>query len=187
MVRSYRPDPVDADAIERIVRTIRRAPSAGFSQGVRLIVVTESEARRSVGDLIANGAWSDWIATAPVHVVLLVSESDYHARYQEQDKLIEEGAEIDWPVPYWYVDAGAALMLLLLAAIDEGLAAGFFGADPAEGARLKELLVIPDAITLVGVVTLGYEAPDAEHPAISDALRRRRRPLAELIRRERWR
>ena len=37
------------------------------------------------------------------------------------DKL-SDGEEIDWPVPYWFVDAGAALMLVLLAAIDEGLA-----------------------------------------------------------------
>jgi hypothetical protein len=33
MVRSYLPDPIERETIERIVRTVRRAPSAGFSQG----------------------------------------------------------------------------------------------------------------------------------------------------------
>ena len=30
-------------------------------------------------------------------------------------------------MPYWYVDAGALFMLLQLAALDEGLAAGVYG------------------------------------------------------------
>ena len=42
------------------------------------------------------------------------------------DKL-DDGEEIEWPVPYWFVDAGAALMMLLLASLDEGLAAGVSG------------------------------------------------------------
>jgi len=58
-----------------------------------------------------------------VHVLVCTREDDYHDRYRQPDKL-EDGQEIDWPVPFWFVDAGAALMLLLLAAIDEGLAAG---------------------------------------------------------------
>src|SRR5919199_334517 len=41
MVRAYEPEPIPRDAVERIVATVRRAPSAGFSQGQRLIVVTE--------------------------------------------------------------------------------------------------------------------------------------------------
>ena len=41
MVRNYRPDPVPAESIERILDAARKAPSAGFSQGVSFIVVTE--------------------------------------------------------------------------------------------------------------------------------------------------
>jgi nitroreductase len=186
MVRAYQPDAVDPRAIERIVSTIRRAPSAGFSQGVRLLVVTEPQRRRHVAEVVASGEWAPWIATAPVHVVVLVREQDYHERYQEPDKLTDAGAETNWPVPYWYVDAGAALMLLLLAPLDEGLAAGFFGALPDEAARVKELLGIPDDIALIGIVTIGYEASDPEYERITMALKRRRRPLEELIRRERW-
>ena len=67
-----------------------------------------------------------------MHVLVCVREADYHERYQQVDKLVD-GQEIEWPVPFWYVDAGAALMLILLAAIDEGLAAGLSGVP--EGAR----------------------------------------------------
>jgi FMN reductase [NAD(P)H] len=51
MVRDYLPDPIDHETIERIVGTVRRAPSAGFSQGHRLVVVTEPETRRELARL----------------------------------------------------------------------------------------------------------------------------------------
>ena len=55
-------------------------------------------------------------------------EADYYERYQRLDKLeVTAGTEIEWPAPYWYVDAGAAAMVLMLAAIDEGLATAIFG------------------------------------------------------------
>ncbi len=69
---------------------------------------------------------------APVHVVVGMREESYHERYRKPDKLLEDGSEIDWHVPWWWVDAGKAMMLLLLAAIDEGLGAGLFGLFPAE-------------------------------------------------------
>src|SRR5437667_2000744 len=40
---------------------------------------------------------------------------------------ITGGTEIEWPAPYWYVDAGAAAMALMFAAIDEGLDTAIFG------------------------------------------------------------
>ena len=34
------------------------------------------------------------------------------------------------PVPYWYIDTGFTALLTLLAAVDEGLGAVFFGIPP---------------------------------------------------------
>ncbi len=135
MVRSYLPDPVPREAIERIVATVRRAPSGGFSQGHRLVVVTEAETRRELARLagedeyVAAGGQA-WISTAPVHVFVGTREESYHERYRKPDKL-RDGEEIGWPAPYWYVDAGAAFILLQLAAIDEGLASGVYGVLPS--------------------------------------------------------
>ncbi len=185
MVRSYRPDPVDPDAIERIIATARRAPSAGFSQGQYLVVVTEQETRAAIATLggedgyVADG-FLPWMSAAPVHVVVCVSEADYHARYRERDKLNEDGSEIDWPVPYWYVDVGATLMLLLLAAVDEGLAAGFFGVHRLEG--LNELLGIPWNVTPIGVATIGHPAAEQRQ----GSAKRGWKPLEDVVHRERW-
>src|SRR5205085_1119458 len=41
MVRHYSAEPVPREVLERIAATVRRAPSAGFSQGQRLLVVDD--------------------------------------------------------------------------------------------------------------------------------------------------
>jgi len=138
MVRSYRPDPVPREVIERIVATVRRAPSGGFSQGHRLVVVTDPAKRQALARLAGEGEYvaaggQAWISTAPVHVFVGTREESYHERYRKPDKL-RDGEEIGWPAPYWYVDAGAAFILLQLAAIDEGLASGVFGVLHRAGA-----------------------------------------------------
>lgn len=190
MVRAYTDEPVPRETVERVVATVRRAPSGGFSQGQRLLVVTDPETRQAIAELagepeyVARG-FEPWVSRAPVHVVVCTREEDYHERYRRPDKL-REGEEIEWPVPYWYVDAGAALMLVLLAAIDEGLGAGVFGVLAPEVPKLKELLGIPADVHFVGIVTLGHPAPDPRWSEGSSRLTQARRRLDELVRWERW-
>jgi len=94
MVRSYLPEPVPREVVERIVATVRRAPSGGFSQGHRLVVVTEPETRAALARLagekeyVAAGGQA-WISTAPVHVFVGTREESYHERYRKPDKLRE--------------------------------------------------------------------------------------------------
>ena len=184
MVRNYTGDPVPDDAIDRILAAARRGPSAGYSQGQKFIVVTDPDVRGAIAaaadedDYVANG-FDPWISSAPIHVVVCVREDDYHERYREDDKLVG-GAEIEWPVPYWWVDAGASLMLILLAAVDEGLAAGFVGFHALP--EIKGVLGIPDDVTPIGVVTIGYPAPDRK----SGSLKRGRKPETETVFRNRW-
>ena len=91
-----------------------------------------------------------------------------------------------WPVPFWHVDAGAALMLLLLAAVDEGLAAGVYGIPVEIDAAVRELLGIPAELALVAGVTIGRAAPDPAWSKVTSRATRPRRPLEELVRWERW-
>jgi FMN reductase [NAD(P)H] len=190
MVRSYLPDPIDRETIERIVRVVRRAPSAGYSQGHRLVVVTEHETRRELARLAGEDEYVEmgmprWISTAPVHVIVGVREESYHERYRKDDKLVD-GEEIGWPAPYWYVDSGALLMLLQLAALDEGLGTGIYGLTPEDVPPLKELLGLPEDIHFVCVVTIGRQPPDADDSPLVSRLTQSRKPLDELVRWERW-
>jgi FMN reductase [NAD(P)H] len=180
MVRRYLPDPVDQETLDRVVKVIHRAPSAGFSQGHRLVVVTDPQLRKQIADLYepsyASSGFAGWVGQAPVLIALCVREESYHERYRQPDKLDDEGNEINWPVPYWWFDSGSLLVLLQLAAANEGLATGFVGPH-VDG--LDELLGLPDDVGLAGLVTLGY-APE-EDGVRRDLFRQRRKPLDELV------
>lgn len=185
MVRNYTGEPVDADALERILEAGRRAPSAGHTQGQSFVAVTEAAGRRRLAELagepeyVARG-FDPWISRAGALVVVCVSEAAYHARYSEPDKIDETGNEIEWPVPFWWVDAGAAMMALLYAAVNEGLAAGFLGTHAVP--ELRAALGIPPHVEPIGIVTIGHPAPDRR----SGSLDRGRRPRDTVVHHERW-
>jgi len=184
MVRHYDGRPISRETLERIAATVRRAPSGGFSQGQRLLVVDDPAllAELAKGD---DPSLEPWFGSAPAHVLVLTREQDYHDRYTKADKL-QDGDEISWPVPFWYVDAGAALMLLLLAAIDEGLAAGVYGVPVEEQDRFRRLFELPDDLQIVAGITLGFAAPDPGWSAATSRATQRRRTLAELLRWNAW-
>ena len=184
MVRRYEPEPVPREAIERVVRSVRRGPSAGFSQGLRLVVVTEAERRRRLGQIVGE---ESWVGNAPVLVVVCVREDDYHDRYRQPDKLaLTGGVEIEWPIPFWYFDAGAAAMLILLAAIDEGYAAGLFGVFVEAIPAFREELGLPDDVEITCCITIGRAADADEASALSSRLTRSRRPEDDILHWERW-
>ncbi|MEN8113980.1 MAG: nitroreductase family protein [Actinomycetota bacterium] len=186
MVRNYTGDPVDAEALDRILVAAQRAPSAGFSQGVSFVVVTDAATRREIArlaheDEYVTDGFDPWISRAPVHVVVCVHKDSYLERYREADKGGPDAptaTEDGWPVPYWWVDAGASMMLLLLAVVDEDLAAGFLGSHAM--ADLGDLLDIPGDVDPIGVVTIGHPAADRR----SGSLNRGRR--SDAVHHEHW-
>jgi nitroreductase len=193
MVRHYAQEPVARESIERIASTVRRAPSAGYSQGQRLLVVTEPERRATIARIMSDAGWTTpedrepWLESAPVHVLVCTREDDYHDRYTSPDKLAQTGGiEIDWPVPFWFVDAGAALMLLLLAAIDEGLAAGLTGVEGAAAEQIRTAFGVPEDVTIVALVTIGVPAPDPGWSAVTSRRTQPRRELDAIVRWESW-
>jgi FMN reductase [NAD(P)H] len=187
MVRNYESEPVPRETLERIVATVRRAPSGGFSQGQRLLVVDDPALLEQIAALNADvpDGVEPWFGSAPAQIFVMTREADYHERYQKDDKL-QEGEEIEWPVPFWHVDAGAALMLVLLAAIDEGLGAAVYGIFPEEAEQLRTLLSIPRDFALVAGVTVGRPLPDPEWSKRSSRSTQRRRTLDELVSWNTW-
>jgi nitroreductase len=188
MVRSFRPDPVPPGVVERCLDLARRAPSAGHSQGWAFVVLAGPAETATYWDITlppsrrAGFRWQG-LLRAPVLVVVLLRPGAWVERYGEADKArtgLGAGEEA-WPVPYWWVDAGMAVEHLLLAAVDEGLGACFFGLFDHEAAVLAALRV-PEGWRGVGVVALGRPARD--EPGRSAG--RVRRALTEVIHHGRW-
>ncbi len=176
MIRAFKPLPVPEEKVGRIVELAQHYPSAGFSQGMAFIVVTEPERVRRIREL--NRLRGD----APVLMVPCVSEKLYHDRYHEPDKIRPDGTEIEWPVPYWYFDAGCASLLVLLAVVDGGLAAYLAGVFRPD--LLRKELGIPDDFVPVGVISIGY--PDYDRHVPSPSLDRGRRPLSQVVHSQHW-
>ena len=185
MVRNFTDEPVPPETIERILDLARHAPSAGFTQGQSFIVVTHPETKAEIARLCGEeyyveGGFHPFISVAPVLVIPCTSEVAYHRRYQEPDKVNEEGNEIEWPVPFWHFDIGCAAMILLLAVVDEGLSAGYAGVHELDA--LRKLLNIPDEVTPVGVIPIGHRAPDKPSPS----LKRGRKAQSAYVHYESW-
>lgn len=160
MVREYLDRPVEREKLQAVLEAALRGPSAGNSQGISLLVLQDETRRQQVAALAREGEWlargyPRWLSAAPVHVVLCVEPDVYRARYGEADK----SSSPAWTVPFWHVDGGCALMLLLLAAVEQGLGAGFQGIQNLPG--LRELLLLPSTVEPLGIVTLGYALPGA--------------------------
>jgi nitroreductase len=188
MVRHYTGEPVPRETLERIAQTVRRAPSGGYSQGQRLVAVDDPDVRARIAALIEEPEETEpWISSAPALIIVCCREGDYHERYNRPDKLAATGGtELEWPAPYWFVDAGAAMMLVLLAAIDEGLAAGVFGVTVDKMAAFKQLLAIPEDVSVVAAITIGQAAPDPEWSKRTSRRSQPRRSFDEIIRWNRW-
>lgn len=188
MVRAFAPGPVAPELVDHLCDLARRAPSAGNTQAVSFLVLDDPErvaaywAATLPEDRRAGFAWPGLI-TAPALVVVATDPGAYAARYAEPDKAATGlGAGTDaWAVPYWWVDAGAAIEHLLLGAADAGLGACLFGLFDHEAA-VAAAFGVPAGIRLVGTVALGQPAPDRAGRSAA----RPRRPLPDVVHRGRW-
>jgi nitroreductase len=186
MVRRFDPRPLPAETLERILRSATRAPSAGFSQGLDLLVLEGPEAVRGFWRATTDPRFGKPYSTAepPVIVLVLSDPQAYLDRYGQPDKAgLGMETEAGWPVPYWDMDAAMAVMLMLLTAVDEGVGAWWFGVFHRAEALLRDLGV-PEGRRLVGAVALGRPAAD-DRPTGSAVTRHRRR-MDEVVHRGRW-
>ena len=188
MVRRFDRRPVPREVVDRILDVGRRGPSAGFSQGLELLVLDEPDAVaafwETTRDPVAGWDLEDVAVGPPVIVIPIPDPSRYLARYARPDKValgMDDAAS--WAVPFWDVDAAMAAMLMLLAAVDEGVAGWFFGISHGEP-ELLERFGVPPGLRPIGYLGIGYRAPD-ERPGGSPRSIARR-PLAEQTHRNGW-
>jgi nitroreductase len=188
MVRRFDQRPVPTDVMDRILEAGRRAPSAGFSQGLELLVLDTPEAIAEFWAITRDDEfpWEDEdIAVGPTVLVLpLPDKARYIARYSEADKIaFGMDDETHWPVRFWDIDAAMSSMLMLLAAVDEGLGGWYFGITHGERALLDRFGV-PKDLRPIGIIGFGYRAEDEEPQG--SWTKRRRRPFEEQIHRNGW-
>jgi len=163
--------------VDRLLAGALRAPSAGNTQGREFVVLEGPEQTSVYWETTTDAPWRDrspryaGLSRAPVIILPFADPDAYRARYREPDKARPDGDEVEWVVPFWFVDIAFATMALLLGAVDEGLGAAFLGNFRGED-RLRQALGAPERLRWLGAVLLGEAAgPD---PPTSSASRARR-------------
>jgi nitroreductase len=188
MVRRFDQRPVPTDVMDRILDAGRRAPSAGFAQGVEFLVLDTREAIETFWTITRDPEFG-WdledVAVGPTAIVLPIPDPGrYLERYSQPDKIAFGMDDADhWPVKFWEVDAAMASMLMLLAAVDEGLGGWFFGITHGER-ELLDRFAVPDGLRPIGIMGFGFAAED-ERPSGS-WMSRDRRPFSEQVHRNGW-
>ncbi|MGX7829422.1 nitroreductase family protein [Actinokineospora sp. 24-640] len=183
MVRKFTGEPVSEESLGRVLRNASRGPSAGFSQGQAFLVLREAE----LAEFWEHGGGQytiDSVRTAPVVVIPFAVKDDYLDRYARPDKGFDRDESL-WPVPFWYIDTGMAVLLILQTAVDEGLGAVYFGVGHDTAERLRADFGVPAGHEPIGAIALGH----GDEPEIAaDASPRRvpRRPSSDVVHFGRW-
>jgi nitroreductase len=158
-VRAYKPDPVEDDKLARVLEAARIAPTAANRQAFRVIVVRTGEHKADLQRIYGR----DWFVQAPYVLCVCAVPSEAWVRKADGWNAAE-------------VDATIVMSHIVLAAAEEGLGTCWIAAfDPAAA---REVLGIPPEVIPSAFTPLGYAA--------DSPLPKKRRPLAELVRRDRW-
>ena len=188
MVRDFSDEPVGRPVIEQLVANATRVPSGGFSQGFAFVVLTDPGQRRLFWETTSGPEWrgeseSVALTRAPVVIIPLAHKQAYLDRYALPDKAHTPLSQEEyWPAPYWDIDTGFGVMLILLTAVDLGLGALFFAIFQGEKA-LMDALGVPGGYRPIGAIAVGHPTPgEQSRPTLPTG----RRPLDEAVRWERW-
>lgn len=176
----YSTKQVPVRLVEELVDDARRAPSAGFAQGIGFLALQDEDVEAFWRTTLPDGVDPAEMLPCPVVLLPFGRRQVYLDRYAEDDKKQWRLSKADgWPVPYWLVDAAFATMTLLLAATARGVGAALFGIFNGE-AELRARHHLPEDAALIGAITLGYPVAEDAPPAGSAATRARR-PLDTVL------
>jgi nitroreductase len=161
-VRRFADRPLDAEALDRILRAGRRSGSSKNLQRWDFIVCRD---REHLAELAAVGPWAGHLAGAAVAIALVTPDP----------------SSADAPLSVMF-DLGQAAAYMMLTAWELGI--GSVPATVYEHALARRLLGYPETHHCEYLLSFGYPADEAV--LTSPNKRGGRRPLAEMVHEERW-
>jgi nitroreductase len=140
MCREFLNTDVPLEKIDRILDLACRYPSAGHTEPQEFIVVHDWQVKR---DLARAALGQMFVAQAPL-VVVVVSDTRRSAR-----RYGARGVRF-----YSIIDGAFVAMIILLAAVDEGLGACFVAAFHDQ--EVQQVLGLPPDVRPIGIIPIGY-------------------------------
>ena len=161
VVRNYKKTSLEDIKLKNISKFSIKIPTAGFSRGIEILNTFDVKKIKNVSkifneDNFIKDGKSPWISNSLALFFILLNEEAYHHRYSKNDKTNAVNSK-DWDVPYWYVDAGAAMMNCILLIEEKELSSGFMGLHNIDRKKIHEEFKIPDTYQIIGMITAGVE------------------------------
>ena len=190
-VRHFRDDPIDDETLERILDAAHHAGSVGFMQPWNFIVIRDLELRRRVKTLFEqenaraaenySGARRrlyeslklEGILDSALNLCVTCDRS-------RGDPVLGRNTMLDADL----YSTCCAVQNLWLAARAEGVGVGWLSILRPEA--LSEYLGLPETVTPVAYLCLGYPQEFRERPMLEEVGWRERLPLNQVIFYERW-
>jgi nitroreductase len=157
-IGGFKPTPVSAAKLERVLEAGRLAPSAKNRQEWRFVVVQKKALREKLQEAAFG---EEKVGQAPAVIALCTTNIEYRM----------PNGQLSYPV-----DLGIAAGFMSLQAVHEGLGTCLLGTY--DEAAVKELLSVPYSMKVVLLLLLGHpaELPEA----------RPRKPLRSIVSHDHW-
>ncbi len=138
-IRRYTEQAVSEEIIKELLEAAMSAPSAGNEQPWHFVVIRD---RDTLSEIPRFHPYSQMLKSAPLAILVC------------GDKRLEKYKG------YWVQDCSAATQNILLAAQAKGLGAVWLGIYPVEERiiGLRNLLGIPEEVTPLSLISIGYPA-----------------------------
>lgn len=148
-VRSYKPDPIPEEDLEKILDAGRWAPSAGNRQPLEMIIVKKDDIRKKLTE--AAGGQS-FIAEAPVDIVICANIPRTVKRYGDRGRNL-----------YVIQDTAAATQNIHLMAKALGYSTCWIGAFDEE--RVAKVMETPDEVRPLAIIPIGKSDQQPKAPS----------------------
>ncbi|MDA8196099.1 MAG: nitroreductase family protein [Actinomycetota bacterium] len=150
---------IPREVVDRIVWAIGRAPSAGYTQGNRILVIHSKSAREKFWEYCSTENWPSSnppsLRFASLLIIFFENEAAYRSRYSLEDKAnVLQRTDGDFVAPYWTIDAAFMAMIAQLSAIEEDLDYLFFGIHQGIERLISEFDV-PEGLKAIGAIAVG--------------------------------
>jgi nitroreductase len=161
-VRQFKPDPVPAEYVEKILEVARWAPSGFHTQPWEFVVVNDPKVKadivavldRKAPPITKDGTPRPSFRDAPVFIIVL---QDWRAK----TGLPGHPTEVNPRVADIYCSGlASAFVLMHLAAASLGLASQWYSAAGSAEAEkgIREIIGFPEELTIYDMMVLGYPA-----------------------------
>ena len=168
-IRTYKPDPVSDELLDKVLEAVRWSPSWANTQCWEVIAIREPEIKAKVAETLPPGNPSlSSVRDAPILLVLCAIRN--LSGFKRGEVMTDKG---DW----FMFDIGLAMENLCLAAHSLGLGTVIIGLFDAT--KIESLLGVPENVSVVAMTPLGYPQKEGSAP--------RRKELADFVHLETYR